>query len=1010
MNQETRREDLTKIEQNKKPTSGGLLSYFKDYEVVKELNAQGGEADNYIIQKDGNQYFLKLYRKGFNPNIQLLKNLKEISKKIKQHVVQIYDVGYDEDLQRYYEILEYIENGDLSTLKEELVHYPQQKKEKIIDTIINEVHLALKSLHENNIIHRDLKPKNILIRNKEPLNLVLIDFGISRTLDEELSKINTTSFKGTTSYIAPEEISNYFGKEIDWWHLGVIVLELLTGNHPFRNLSEQAIINILTTKGIEIPESLPNKYKHLLKGLLTRDYEKRWGFEQVNEWLQGNKDIPVYYEETKHSDSKIDESEWQKYGIPKNSPWRNIDLEPAKLITFKDADFGVNEARVWINAGWTNGKSARKWYDRGFEPEEAYIFENFGFSLSQANTLKAKSINAYDLNLIKDYIEDLEEFVSDLFKLLNQYDIKGILREYPKWKKEGISFREAVIWYNEKFDPKEARTFIDNGISINQAKNSKTRYQKWLEQGFSLTEAINFEKAAISVYNAKEIKNSNLNIQDVLMWLKSGFSVEDAITYIKENISVEEAKQWKRIGLLPKEALEWIKQKIPIDEAKKWINEGISVEEAKKWKDGGYSSEDAKKWWREGFYYDKAIQWMELNVDLKEIKKWINAGFGNPKEVKKWFNAKIDVEEAKEWKKLRLDVSEAKKWKTAKISLEEAKSWILAGIDFEERTKWLNAGFNFGEIKKAIELNLDLQECIEGKQMGFSFEEIKILKEKKIKLIDAKEWKNENIPTNIAINFINAGIPIKEAKQWYSKNISFEEAIKWYKENISFEEAIKWINDGYYFNDASPWILNGYYYQDAKKCLEAGINIKELKIFSNLKMNFEEALNWKNAGFKIEEIIYWKKLNVKLNNAIKYKNDGITSSFYRNFIFISLSIYILAFFIFSYEFYKMQDVWIFQFFLIVVWWFLWSLLSIVYNMIKFYLIRKTFKHIKFDVAKYLFYIYCIVLIIFLYKSWIESGNYSKTILNLLYNISISLMINFIIYLSTRYFFKKSKVL
>ncbi len=958
MNQKTRREDLTKIEQKEKSLSTtNLLITFKDYDVIKELNAQGGEADSYVIEKDGVQYFLKLYRKGFNPDIEVLKNLKEISKKIKQHVVEIFEVGFDEKLQRYYEILEYIENGDLATLKKEINE--SKNKEKIIDIIIKEISLALKSLHDINIIHRDLKPKNILIRKKHPLDLVLIDFGISKALDEELSKVDTTSFKGTTSYVAPEEISNYFGKEIDWWHLGVIVLELLTGKHPFQNLSEQAIIHILTTKGIEIPDNIPEKYKTLLRGLLTRNYENRWGFNQIERWLKGEKNIPIYYEQ--NILIKADDKEWEKYGFPENSPWRNLNFEPKKVITFKEADFGVSEARTWMNVGWTNGKSARRWYDNGFEAEEAYIFENLGFSLSQAKTLKAKNIFAYDLNLIKNHIEDIEEFVSDLFEFLNKYDLKGILKDYPKWKKEGISFKEAIEWYYQGFNPKDVRIFIDNGININQATKLKEQYNRWLQEGFTLNDAINMQKAGFGLEDAIKIKNSNMTINEIKIWLNEDFKLDDAINYHKNHISIELAKRWIKLGLNTKVILKWIQQNIPLEEAKKWINVGFKI----------------------------------------------------PSEVKRWIEANISPKEAYEWNSLGVDVSEAKSWKSANINIKEAAKWIKAGISFEERSNWINHGFSFQEIKKAKELGLKIHECIKGKELGFSIQEIKSYKDAKIDLNEAKKWKDAKIPFEYAIQYIKINIPLEEAKKWFGEKISIEETIQWTKENFSFEEAVKWIKNGLFFSDAIPWIKNRIFFDEAKKLIDSGFTADDIPTYLKSKIDLKEILNWKKAGFNIKEIFSWKKLKVKLEDAKIYRNENLTSNIYKNFILLGLLIYTTTFLIFSFEFAKMHLALTVQFFMITFWWVFWTFWAVLlFSNLKFSLmfnlIRKTFKNFNIRLAKALFFIYFIFFIIFIYRAYNNIGNFSRTLISFTFHLIFASLFNIVIYLITKLIHKTNQ--
>jgi len=462
MEDKTQIEELTKIEGNKhKVSSNHYNKNFRDYVILKEIPAQGAEADNFLIQKDQQTFFLKLYRKGIQPNLEVLNKLKRISQKFRNHLVEIFEVGFDQETERFYEILEYIEFGDLKQYIREILEYSQEEKENILDKIIKEITEGLKCLHDNGIVHRDLKPNNILIRSKEPLNIVHIDFGISRTIDDDISKVATTHFKGTVNYIAPEEISNYFGKEIDWWHLGMIVYEILAGKNPFTGMSEATVIHILTTKGIEIPSYFPEKYQILLKGLLTRNYEKRWKYKQIQEWLKGKNNIPVYYEVISE---KIDiEEDWEKWGIPKESIWRKLGLHPEKTLSFKDAGFGFNEAKLWVEAGWTNGELALIWFEEGFDPIEAKIFENLGLSKSQAKMLKSKGINAFDLEEAKKNADDIDEFINKIINAIKQgKDPQKIIRLYKiRWKD---------IEKQEKTDPKKTTKLLIDLIKNKEKK------------------------------------------------------------------------------------------------------------------------------------------------------------------------------------------------------------------------------------------------------------------------------------------------------------------------------------------------------------------------------------------------------------------------------------------------------------------------------------------------------------------------------------------------------------
>jgi serine/threonine protein kinase len=698
MNEETKIENLTKIE--KTTSSSSTIHSFQDYEIIKELPAGGAEADNFLIQKNHTQFFLKLYRKGINPNIELLINLKELSQKLKQHVVEIFDVGFDNQLQRYFEIMEFVPYGDIRPLIKEIQSLPQNEKFPQIDLIIKEMADALQFLHDHDIIHRDLKPSNILIRNKNPLDLVFIDFGISKKLDEELSKVATTSFKGTIYYIAPEEISNYFGKEIDWWHLGIILYELLTGKNPFHKLSEHAVINLLTTKNIEIPKNIPEKYQTLLKGLLTRDYEKRWNYQQVHDWLNGKTNIPVYYEETQKDKKRTTDSEkiWDKHGIPKDSPWRTLELEPEKVITFKQADFGVNEAKKWIQAGWTNGKTARKWLDNAFEPEEAYLFENFGLSIKQAKTLVSSGITAYDLNKIKNQIKDWDEFISETIILIEKgYNPGYVIKEYDQYLNSGFNYREATHWMSSGFDFSEVQPWKDEGFSHEEAL-------EWKQAGFSAKEAKEWKDAMFSVIDALEWKNSGFTAYDAKDWENAGFSLNDAIAWNVLNFSPTDAKEWQIAGYTPQDAIEW--KQINLDRIKillllqiiefafliiKIFLYVFLLPLALGMKIESYNSairnitEFLKNLTTKIIKYILKINLNYTNTSQTSSKQtnsnmnqntslqdWENVGFSSDKAIK-WQNEGFNPTEAILWKKSGLSPKSAKKFVESNVSLKDAK-------------------------------------------------------------------------------------------------------------------------------------------------------------------------------------------------------------------------------------------------------------------------------------------------------------------------------------------------
>jgi len=98
-----------------------------------------------------------------------------------------------------------------------------------------EISSALDYMHSMGIIYRDLKPENLLI--DEQGHMKLADFGLcKRTVTAEGEK-KAKTFCGTPEYIAPEILTGQekkaYGKEVDWWALGTLLYEMLSGLPPF---------------------------------------------------------------------------------------------------------------------------------------------------------------------------------------------------------------------------------------------------------------------------------------------------------------------------------------------------------------------------------------------------------------------------------------------------------------------------------------------------------------------------------------------------------------------------------------------------------------------------------------------------------------------------------------------------------------------------------------------------------------------------------------------------------
>ena len=172
-------------------------------------------------------------------------------------------------------VQEFIQGGDLFFH----IHSGQKFSTQKTKFYLVEIILAIDFLHKNNMIYRDLKPENILIDSKGHIKLT--DFGLSKIV----TNIEEKSFTicGTLQYIAPEIISGEgYNESVDWWSLGIIMYEMLTGKLPFKfNFDSQEEqgqndLNIYDKK-IKFPSWIEENAKDLINKLLNKNPEKRIG-------------------------------------------------------------------------------------------------------------------------------------------------------------------------------------------------------------------------------------------------------------------------------------------------------------------------------------------------------------------------------------------------------------------------------------------------------------------------------------------------------------------------------------------------------------------------------------------------------------------------------------------------------------------------------------------------------------------------------------------------------------
>ena len=173
---------------------------------------------------------------------------------------------------KLYLVMDYVAGGELFGRLDGCAGRRMLEREVVFYTA--EIVLALEWLHERGIIYRDLKPENVLLDRRG--HVVLSDFGFAKGCIVEPTQTN--SFLGTTHAMSPEMISGSgHGKGTDWWALGVLITELLTGKPPWQAGDKKKLQEMIVSGPLHLPKYLSIPAKSVIQGLLKRTIDKRLG-------------------------------------------------------------------------------------------------------------------------------------------------------------------------------------------------------------------------------------------------------------------------------------------------------------------------------------------------------------------------------------------------------------------------------------------------------------------------------------------------------------------------------------------------------------------------------------------------------------------------------------------------------------------------------------------------------------------------------------------------------------
>jgi serine/threonine protein kinase len=250
------------------------IGFVGNIRLTKLLSNHSGEADVWVGERpNGESVAVKIYRHGRLPGLMDERQKCALSH---PHLLPILEAGEVEG--RYFEVCPFVATGTLTDLIQQRRLLNEADSKQLLEQLAGAIHY----LHSQNVLHRDIKPSNIFVTQTEPLQVALADFGTARLGGYQTILTGTV---GTVAYSSPEAVTGMQSEASDYWSLGMVLIEALTGRQPFAGLDVRQQLYRVASGKIEIPEAISHRWKQLLTGLLTVDYTFRWRKKEIDQWL-----------------------------------------------------------------------------------------------------------------------------------------------------------------------------------------------------------------------------------------------------------------------------------------------------------------------------------------------------------------------------------------------------------------------------------------------------------------------------------------------------------------------------------------------------------------------------------------------------------------------------------------------------------------------------------------------------------------------------------------------------
>lgn len=214
------------------------------------------------------------------------------------------------------------------------------------------------ALHDQRILHRDLKPSNVLVSHDGRVSI--LDFGLVAELEQrtdQTASLQTQHFAGTPRYAAPEQVFGDRSPATDWYALGTMLFEALTGEPPFRGTQAELLIKKREEDAPQLAghKDVPADLADLADGLLQGDPQQRPNADLIAEALSLQLDS-ITHSSRASSDDELDAA------VSLDEPEQILIGREAQLAELEAAKQELLDKRepvvVWITGLSGEGKSS----------------------------------------------------------------------------------------------------------------------------------------------------------------------------------------------------------------------------------------------------------------------------------------------------------------------------------------------------------------------------------------------------------------------------------------------------------------------------------------------------------------------------------------------------------------------------------------------------------------------------------------------------------------------------